>query len=196
MRGEPDVREAATLEEVRTAFGAAYVQRAAYALDHLHGDGPLRRAFAPSPQQMGRLLVGGRGEVEPDRLRLVHRRLCDGNPRPQFGQFAVVGRRRHGRHEGVTTGGGRGEVALGLAEAAPDAPLVHEHWGDNVFLETNFEVDISAALDAAEMKSGAARAAALNALAAQVDGDVKGAKDSARVKTMAGEIRRLAAASK
>jgi len=31
---------------------------------------------------------------------------------------------------------------------APDAPLVHEHWGDNVFLETNFEVDISAALDA------------------------------------------------
>jgi aerobic carbon-monoxide dehydrogenase large subunit len=26
--------------------------------------------------------------------------------------------------------------------------LVHEHWGDNVFLETNFEVDISAALNA------------------------------------------------
>ncbi|XUM21590.1 xanthine dehydrogenase family protein molybdopterin-binding subunit [Bradyrhizobium oligotrophicum S58] len=26
--------------------------------------------------------------------------------------------------------------------------LVHEHWGDNVFLETNFEVDITAALDA------------------------------------------------
>jgi aerobic carbon-monoxide dehydrogenase large subunit len=26
--------------------------------------------------------------------------------------------------------------------------LVHEHWGDNVFLEANFEVDISAALDA------------------------------------------------
>jgi hypothetical protein len=55
---------------------------------------------------------------------------------------------------------------------------------------------ISAALDAAEMKSGAARATALNALATQVDGDVKGAKDGARVKTMAGEIRRLAAASK
>ncbi len=53
---------------------------------------------------------------------------------------------------------------------------------------------IAAALDAAEMKSGAARAAALNALATQVDGDVKGAKDGARVKTMAGEIRRLAAA--
>jgi len=29
-----------------------------------------------------------------------------------------------------------------------DAALVHEHWADNVFLETNFEVDISAALDA------------------------------------------------
>lgn len=34
-----------------------------------------------------------------------------------------------------------------LARAASSA-LVHEHWGDNVFLETNFEVDISAALDA------------------------------------------------
>ena len=55
---------------------------------------------------------------------------------------------------------------------------------------------ISAALDAAEMKSGVRRAAALNALALQVDGDVKGAKDGARVRTMAGEIRRLAAASK
>ena len=55
---------------------------------------------------------------------------------------------------------------------------------------------ISAALDAAEMKSGAARAAALNAIARQVDGDVKSARDGARVRTMAGEIRRLAAASK
>jgi hypothetical protein len=55
---------------------------------------------------------------------------------------------------------------------------------------------IATALDAAEMKSGAARAAALTALAAQVDGDAKGAKDGARVKAMAGEIRRLAAASK
>ncbi|WP_315744937.1 xanthine dehydrogenase family protein molybdopterin-binding subunit [Bradyrhizobium sp. SZCCHNR1075] len=34
-----------------------------------------------------------------------------------------------------------------LARAAGGA-LVHEHWGDNVFLETNFEVDITAALDA------------------------------------------------
>ena len=55
---------------------------------------------------------------------------------------------------------------------------------------------ISAALDAAEMKSGVRRAAALNALAVQVDADGKGAKDGARVKTMAGEIRRLAVASK
>jgi aerobic carbon-monoxide dehydrogenase large subunit len=30
----------------------------------------------------------------------------------------------------------------------PGASLVHEHWGDNVFLETNFEVDIAPALDA------------------------------------------------
>ncbi|MEY4856952.1 MAG: hypothetical protein RL409_1366 [Gemmatimonadota bacterium] len=55
---------------------------------------------------------------------------------------------------------------------------------------------IYASLDAAEMKSGLARAAALNALALQVDKDVAGAKDGARVKTMSGEIRRLAAASK
>ena len=55
---------------------------------------------------------------------------------------------------------------------------------------------ISSALDQAEMKSGAARATALNALAQQVDKDVSGAKDGARVRTMAGEIRRLAAASK
>lgn len=55
---------------------------------------------------------------------------------------------------------------------------------------------ISTALDAAEMKSGLARAAALNALALQVDADAKGAKDAARVTKMASEIRRLAAASK
>ena len=55
---------------------------------------------------------------------------------------------------------------------------------------------ISSALDMAEMKSGAARATALNALAQQVDRDVAGARDGARVRTMAGEIRRLAAASR
>jgi hypothetical protein len=48
----------------------------------------------------------------------------------------------------------------------------------------------------AEMKAGAARATALNALARQVDTDVAGARDGARVRTMAGEIRRLAAASR
>ena len=35
-----------------------------------------------------------------------------------------------------------------LKAREPGSALVHEHWGDNVFLETNFEVDISAALDA------------------------------------------------
>jgi hypothetical protein len=55
---------------------------------------------------------------------------------------------------------------------------------------------IYSALDVAEMKTGAARAAALNALAREVDREVAGAKDSARVRTMAGEIRRLAAASR
>ena len=55
---------------------------------------------------------------------------------------------------------------------------------------------IAAALDLAEMKNGAARAAALTALAVQVDKDATGAKDAARVRTMAREIRRLAAATK
>jgi len=53
---------------------------------------------------------------------------------------------------------------------------------------------ISAALDAAEQKNGAAAAAALTALAKEVDADASGAKDAARVRTMATEIRRLAAA--
>ena len=55
---------------------------------------------------------------------------------------------------------------------------------------------ISAALDAAEQKSGLARGTALTALAKQVDSDVSGATDKERVKTMASEIRRLAAVSK
>ena len=55
---------------------------------------------------------------------------------------------------------------------------------------------IGTALDAAEKQSGAARGAALTKLATQVDGDAKGAKDSARVKSLAAEIRRLAAVSK
>jgi hypothetical protein len=46
------------------------------------------------------------------------------------------------------------------------------------------------------MRSGAARATALTALAREVDKDVAGAKDGARVRTMASEIRRLAAASR
>lgn len=52
---------------------------------------------------------------------------------------------------------------------------------------------IDAALTAAEAKTGAARAAALRTLATQVDRDVASAKDGARVRAMAGEIRRLAA---
>ncbi len=35
-----------------------------------------------------------------------------------------------------------------LAGRAAGAPLLHESWGDNVFLETNVEVDIAKALDA------------------------------------------------
>lgn len=55
---------------------------------------------------------------------------------------------------------------------------------------------IDRALTAAEALSGRERRRALTALAGEVDKDVAGAKDSARVQTMAGEIRRLAAASR
>jgi hypothetical protein len=55
---------------------------------------------------------------------------------------------------------------------------------------------VATALDAAEQKSGAARATALTTLARQVDGYASGAKDSARVRMMSSEIKRLAAASK
>ena len=52
---------------------------------------------------------------------------------------------------------------------------------------------IAKALDDAEQQTGAARSRSLTKLAAQVDADVKGASDSARVKQLAVEIRRLAA---
>ena len=55
---------------------------------------------------------------------------------------------------------------------------------------------IAAALDAAEAKSGAARKSALTALAAQVDVDVKGAKDGQRVQWMSDAIKKLAAQTK
>jgi carbon-monoxide dehydrogenase large subunit len=35
-----------------------------------------------------------------------------------------------------------------LKAREPGSPLVHEHWGDNIFLESFFELDISSALDA------------------------------------------------
>ena len=55
---------------------------------------------------------------------------------------------------------------------------------------------IDRALTTAEEQRGAARAASLTALASQVDGDAAGSKDPARVRAMAVEIRRLAAASR
>ena len=55
---------------------------------------------------------------------------------------------------------------------------------------------ISSALTAAEKQSGAARGKSLSTLATQVDADVNGAKDAARVRAMAGAIKALAAASK
>ena len=54
---------------------------------------------------------------------------------------------------------------------------------------------IASALDAAEAKSGKERRDALNALAKQVDRDVKGAKDPERVRMMSSAIRDLAKAT-
>jgi hypothetical protein len=54
---------------------------------------------------------------------------------------------------------------------------------------------IGKALDAAEAQSGSARRASLNALAAAVKKDVKGAKDGARVQAMADAITALAKAT-
>ncbi len=55
---------------------------------------------------------------------------------------------------------------------------------------------IDKTLTTAESQKGAARAATLTKLAAQVDKDANGASDAPRVKTMASEIRRLAAGAK
>ena len=55
---------------------------------------------------------------------------------------------------------------------------------------------ITSALDAAEKQTGAARGSALTALAAQVDKDVSGAKDSAKVRDLSAAIKALAAVSK
>ena len=55
---------------------------------------------------------------------------------------------------------------------------------------------IASALNAAEGQSGTARRDALNALAGQVDRDVNGAQDAARVRAMAQAIRDLAAAAR
>ncbi len=43
-------------------------------------------------------------------------------------------------------------IADMLAARAPDAPLIHEAWGDNVFLETNVEDDIGPAAARATVK--------------------------------------------
>jgi hypothetical protein len=54
---------------------------------------------------------------------------------------------------------------------------------------------IGSALDAAEQQSGKARRTALEALAKQVDKDVKGAQDPERVKAMSAAIKALAKAT-
>jgi len=51
---------------------------------------------------------------------------------------------------------------------------------------------IGQALDVAERRGGAARTTALNALAAELDRDAANARDAARVRAMAAEVRRLA----
>jgi hypothetical protein len=81
----------------------------------------------------------------------------------------------------------------------PAFPVVRSYL-DQLVRNNGLSNDRTAAIDkalaAAEQQSGAARARSLNKLAAEVDRDVKGASDPQRVKAMASEIRRLAAASK
>ena len=67
--------------------------------------------------------------------------------------------------------------------------------GRNNGLAADRIATVTAALDAAEQKSGAARAAALTALATQMDGYASGASDAARVRMMSGATRKLATAS-
>lgn len=82
----------------------------------------------------------------------------------------------------------------------PPAFVVVRSYLDQLVRNTGLSAErttaIAQALDVAEMKSGLARGTALTALAREVDKDVAGAKDAARVRTMASEIRRLAAVSK
>ncbi len=68
--------------------------------------------------------------------------------------------------------------------------------GRNGGLAAARRTSIANALTAAEKQTGAARGASLTKLAKEVDGDVSGAKDQARVKAMSAEIKRLAAVSK
>ena len=63
-------------------------------------------------------------------------------------------------------------------------------------LATERTTAIATALDAAEQQSGRARRDALNTLAKQVDRDIAGAKDSARVKAMSDAIKALARATR
>ncbi|MSR06987.1 MAG: hypothetical protein EXR93_07985 [Gemmatimonadetes bacterium] len=82
----------------------------------------------------------------------------------------------------------------------PPAFVVVRSYLDQLMRNNGLSADrtsaISTALDGAEQKTGLARGTALAALATQVDKDVSGATDKERVKTMASEIRRLAAVSK
>jgi hypothetical protein len=79
----------------------------------------------------------------------------------------------------------------------PAAYVVVRSYLDQIVRNDGLAADrttaISEALDAAEQKNGAAAAAALTALAKEVEADASGAKDAARVRTMATEIKRLAA---
>jgi hypothetical protein len=52
------------------------------------------------------------------------------------------------------------------------------------------------ALQGAERANGAARGSALTQLASQLDGDVNGSRDAAKVRTLAASVRDLAAASR
>ncbi|MBK6496079.1 MAG: hypothetical protein IPO52_13695 [Gemmatimonadetes bacterium] len=93
------------------------------------------------------------------------------------------------RHFMITGAGQLAMREVARRAAAPNCAVIQ---GNGVSAART--TAIATALDAAETKRGAARATALRALAGTVDKDVAGATDKARVKSLAAEMRRLAAA--
>ena len=140
--------------------------------------GPAGRRLRPQPAgacpHQGHPCAGALSRCRLHRGRSDRRQADPRRVRPaRFQDLRAAGardrqgapRRRAGRHvRGADAGRGRGYRRRGDARlrrasgrlrhaarrATPARALVHEHWGDNVFLESVFEVDITPALRCAD----------------------------------------------